>query len=325
MDSGHLKHIRTFSQTFTNNPNEKFLLMILCSQAKLENDQKGINVKRGIRAKCEMGWRPGPTPLGYINRSFAGVKDIARDPDRADYVVEAFENVGIHGHSGWEVKRRFEEVGFTNRSGKVVSISQVYRLLRTPFYFGQFEYPEDSGKWYTGSHEPLITKDLFNKVQKRIRGNKVSKWGGKKFEFKGLFKCGGCGGNIVGEEKYKLLKNGERNRHVYYRCSRYFGINCREKYLNEIKLVEQLKTLISGLNVEKLKLHYMLERALKQYGGMQTLMLAQNGVESASTDNLLKNYSEFVLDQGDTKTKRDLIKGLNVTFQLKAGNLELRT
>ncbi|HRQ86834.1 MAG TPA: recombinase family protein, partial [Candidatus Saccharibacteria bacterium] len=59
MDQGKLLHIKTYSQTFSNNPNEKFLLMILCSQAKLENDNKSINVKRGIRAKCEMGWRPG--------------------------------------------------------------------------------------------------------------------------------------------------------------------------------------------------------------------------------------------------------------------------
>ena len=40
MDQEKLTQIKTFSQTFTNNPNEKFLLMILCSQAKLENDQK---------------------------------------------------------------------------------------------------------------------------------------------------------------------------------------------------------------------------------------------------------------------------------------------
>src|SRR4030042_3726933 len=33
MDQGKLKQIRTFSQMFSNNPNEKFLLMILCSQA----------------------------------------------------------------------------------------------------------------------------------------------------------------------------------------------------------------------------------------------------------------------------------------------------
>src|SRR5690606_12628565 len=38
MDQGLLHEIRTYGQKFTNNPNEKFLLMILGSQAKLEND-----------------------------------------------------------------------------------------------------------------------------------------------------------------------------------------------------------------------------------------------------------------------------------------------
>ena len=80
MDQHKLLHIRTYSQTFTNSPNEKFLLMILCSQAKLENDNKSINVKRGIRTKCEMGWRPGTAPLGYINRSFGGVLAMLINP-----------------------------------------------------------------------------------------------------------------------------------------------------------------------------------------------------------------------------------------------------
>lgn len=91
MDNHQLLHIRTYSQTFTNSPNEKFLLMILCSQAKLENDNKSINVKRGIRTKCEMGWRPGVAPLGYINRSFGGVSDIIPDPERAEAITEMYE------------------------------------------------------------------------------------------------------------------------------------------------------------------------------------------------------------------------------------------
>ena len=72
MDSGKLAQIRTYSQKFGNNPNEKFLLMILCSQAKLENDNRAVNVKRGIRAKCEMGWRPCMPPLGYYTRASTG-------------------------------------------------------------------------------------------------------------------------------------------------------------------------------------------------------------------------------------------------------------
>ncbi len=73
MDQKKIIHIKTFTQAFSNSPSDKFLLMILCSQAKLENDQKGVNVKRGIRAKCNMGWRPGMPPIGYFNRAMNGI------------------------------------------------------------------------------------------------------------------------------------------------------------------------------------------------------------------------------------------------------------
>ena len=63
MDSGRLLEIRTYGQKFSNNPNEKFLLMILGSQAKLENDNKMINIKRGLRARCEMVSGPAPHQL----------------------------------------------------------------------------------------------------------------------------------------------------------------------------------------------------------------------------------------------------------------------
>ena len=68
MDQGLLKEIRTNGQVFKNAPNEKFLLMILCSQAKLENDNRGINVVRGLRTKAATGHLPHMAPLGYLNQ-----------------------------------------------------------------------------------------------------------------------------------------------------------------------------------------------------------------------------------------------------------------
>ena len=70
MDGGKLHEIRTFGQKFGNNPNEKFLLMILGSQAKLENDNRGINVKRGLRTRVEMdsgrAWHRSDTSIKSV-------------------------------------------------------------------------------------------------------------------------------------------------------------------------------------------------------------------------------------------------------------------
>lgn len=141
MDQGKLLRIKTYYQTFSNNPNEKFLLMILCSQAKLENDNKSINVKRSIGAKCEMGWRPGTAPLGYINRSFGGVNDIIPNPERSDIITEMFYKAA-DGWSGRRLKVWLDKTGVITRTGKQVPVSSILAMLINPFYYGEFQYPE---------------------------------------------------------------------------------------------------------------------------------------------------------------------------------------
>src|SRR3989339_1611583 len=90
MDQGHLIEIRPHGQRFTNNPNEKFLLMILCSQAKLENDNRGLNVKRGQRARAEQGYRPCIPPVGYLTeRKLGETKSrVVPDPVRTPFIKQ---------------------------------------------------------------------------------------------------------------------------------------------------------------------------------------------------------------------------------------------
>ncbi len=218
MDQQKLQLIRCHSQSFSNNPNEKFLLMILCSQAKLENDNRAINVKRGIRNKCEMGWRPCPPPVGYFNRSMGGLKDIIVDPERAPFVIEMFERAA-KGESGRRIQNWLNRKEATTRKGKSIPLSMIYKTLKHPFYYGEFEYPVGSGKWYKGAHTPLVTKELWDQVQIELAVPQKSKWGSKSFPFKRLMRCATCGASIIGEDKYRKQWDGSKIRHVYYHCS----------------------------------------------------------------------------------------------------------
>jgi site-specific DNA recombinase len=146
MDAQKLLKIKTFSQEFSNNPNEKFLLMILCSQAKLENDNRAISVKRGIRTKCEMGWRPCMPPLGYYNRALNNIKDIIIDPNRGPIVKEMFYRAAYLGQSGRKLKKWLDSINFTIKSGKPIHLSLILSMLKNPFYYGEFEYPIGSGR-----------------------------------------------------------------------------------------------------------------------------------------------------------------------------------
>lgn len=127
MDQKSLVEIRTYTQKFTNNPNEKFLLMILGSQAKLENDNKSLNVKRGLKARAEMGLWPGIAPTGYLNDKRSDHKcEVLIDPIRSSVVKQIFEKVGRDRLSGRRVYAWLNDIKYTHRSGKRLSLSNVY-------------------------------------------------------------------------------------------------------------------------------------------------------------------------------------------------------
>src|SRR3989344_7469437 len=138
MDQGLLHEIRTHGQIFRNSPNEKFLLMILCSQAKLENDNKGLNVQRGLRTKSSMGCIPSIVPVANLNQAGDGHKDelIILGPDRASFVTQMFERVANQGNSGRAIKHWLDRIGFKTRNDKPIPLSKVYATLKNPFYHG---------------------------------------------------------------------------------------------------------------------------------------------------------------------------------------------
>ena len=319
MDQGKLQQIKTFSQNFSNNPNEKFLLMILCSQAKLENDQKGINVKRGIRAKCEMGWRPGPPPIGYFNRSFAGVKDIVVDPDRGSIMTEMFRKVAEEGASGRVIKKWLDQTGLTTRSGKQVTLSMVYQMLKNPFYYGEFEYPIKTGTWYQGRHPPLITKEVFDKVQEQLITCPKSPWGEKTTTFKGLFKCGVCKGNMIGEERFRKRKWSEPRRHIYYHCARQLK-SCPEPYISEDKLIKQILRYINFMNIAHpnyLKLTEVLKTSVLTYQSIREEILYEQDISPNSRPLDPVNFARYILTNGTIQEKRDLVLALGRQMYIK--------
>ena len=168
MDEGLLFEVRTPSQTFRNTPNDKFLLNLFCSQAKLENDNKGEDVKRGLRAKAEKGIYPAPAPVGYMNEKYAekGSKRILPDPDRFDLCRKMVDEMlkGIDNPNSI-LKTANKEWGFRMPNGKPMSRSTIYYFFTNPVYYGMFEYPKGSGIWHKGIHKPLMTMEEYDKIQ----------------------------------------------------------------------------------------------------------------------------------------------------------------
>ncbi|MDP1624864.1 MAG: recombinase family protein [bacterium] len=326
MDGNYLQDIRTYGQRFTNSPNDKFMLMILCSQAKLENDNRGINVKRGLRTRCEMGLWVGTAPLGYLNQKHMDKKgQVLVDPQRAPTIKKMFEKVAYEQWSGRKVYNwmRFE-LNFYTRGNKPLTLSGVYRILENPFYYGIFERPRESGNWYQGKHQPLITQELFEKVKAQLKRDQIVRET-KEFAFTKLFTCGYCQSGISAEEKWKQLKDGGANRYIYYSCSRARDRNCKNKYIREEELITELLKILDKVNINELGMRQKLEEEINRYNIFQRSVLGATEKIKTDKDTDIRNYAKYILKEGMTSEKRELLANLRSRIIYKDKTLTLVT
>ncbi len=296
MDSGMLHEIRTYGQKFTNSPNEKFLLMILGSQAKLENDNKVENVKRGLRARCEMGLWPCTAPTGYLNSKNTDKRcHVEIDPHRAPIIRKIFEKVAYEKWSGRKVHSWLkDDLKFKTKNGKPLTLGNIYLTLRNHFYYGTFEYPKNGGQWYQGKHEPIISKELFDKVQEQMTESNM-KGEHKEFAFTKLMTCGLCGSGITADEKFKKQKNGNSHRYVYYGCCKFHDKNCKSGYLKEEDLIEQLAIHMDKIDLDEIGMKAKIKDEIERHKRFNVGILGLKDTTVKVADIDIRNYAKHVL------------------------------
>ena len=236
VDTGKIETLKFLTFWFDNTPQGKFMLNIAFGQSKYYIDSLSENVKRGIRQKLRRGEWPGLAPTGYLND--LRTHTIVQDPLRYKGVKKLFLAYAIGEKSLKYLQTLSLSLGLVSRyENKPLAISKIQKLLKNPFYYGVFVH---KGEMYQGSHEPIISKQLFDKVQRVMeqRGKPRKTKEKLPFVFRGVFNCGECGRSITAEKKIK--KSGRT--YIYYRCTKK-NVICHQKYLEEQALVEQINEL----------------------------------------------------------------------------------
>lgn len=195
-----------------------------------------VDVTRGLDAKVAMGWRPGRAAVGYINEIFAlkGAKRILPDPERSMLVKEFFNLVSL-GESVVNALKIVTGKGLTVKSksgNSPLSTKQSYDVLRNPFYYGYFLW---KGELKKGCHEPLVTKELWDKVQNMLDGRHFVHPKQNNYFFMRLLKCADCK-HFVTADVHK--------GHVYTKCKCSGKKHLKLEDVNNqvLGLIDQLKT-----------------------------------------------------------------------------------
>lgn len=228
--------------------------------AKYYSDTISDNVKRRFEQKlADQEW-PGKAPIGYLNQRISDKETtIVQDPERARYIIKAFEMRSL-GQPFRAIAAELRDEGLKNNTPKQNPICQrhIEQILKNPFYYGVMRY---SGKLYAHKYEPLISRKLFAKVQEvnDQRTNNKTKMQNKDYTFNGLLKCGNC--------KCSISSYTQKGR-VYMHCSKGKG-PCATKHLKEADLVPQVAAILGKLEMNEDIVELVISELRKHHDNQQ--------------------------------------------------------
>ena len=244
LQRGVIQEIRTFEKSYL--PNDNVLtIAVEFGMANQYVRDLSMNIQRGIREKIRRGVFCGKAPLGYYNEP--RLRTIEPHPKDFGKVKKIFECFATGKFSLTAIQREMAKAGLVGyRTQKPPVLSTIGNMLQNPFYYGVFAH---KGELHQGLHVPMISKDMFDDVQKALvavgkpRHNRKE----KKFLFPHFATCGSCGYAITAERHTK--KSGLLFR--YYRCTgKSKAVQCEnrsfvreEKFAVEVKRNAELVTI----------------------------------------------------------------------------------
>jgi len=293
---------------------DEFMLDIEVAVAKKMSNDISRKTKMGMQEKAEQGLYPSTAPLGYKNNPITHLIDV--DAQTAPHIIRAFSLMSSGSHSLSMLCNILHKEGFRGKKGNRVGKSAIDHILKNPIYYGAFRW---RGQNWQGSHEPLISKELFDKVRNVLSANHRPFIHRNGFAFNNLLTCGVCDCKVLGEQK-------KRNRYIYYHCSFSKGRHNTIGYFREEQLAKMLETPVKNITLPNEMVEW-LKKGLKECH-KDTLQLRENRLNSLKNqhekiNNRLSRLFDLRLDkeinEEDFKTKENECKTqlIEVKAQLK--------
>lgn len=121
--------------------------------------------RQAMMARVKAGECPGIAPLGYRNVFVNGRRTVAVDEMTAPFIAEAFRMAARRGSSLRKILAQLTPQGLAGKNGKPMAVSSLQAILTNPFYAGLVRL---NGEAYRGSHQPLVSKCLFDRVHRSL-------------------------------------------------------------------------------------------------------------------------------------------------------------
>ena len=249
----------SISENFdTSTPLGRAMIGILSVFAQLEREQIKERMFMGKEARAKSGKYSSPVvPIGY---DYINGELIPNDFEKQQ-IIYIFEEYA-KGKSCLSIVNDLNEKGMTHKYGKWIEAT-LRTILEQKTYIGYVQY---NRKWFKGIHQPLISEELFETVQKIVRRKyeQYMKWNqraGKSNSYlAGVLYCSHCGAKYSKKTAH-TTDNGKKYTNYYYTCNSRTKKNpalvtdpdCKNKHWKMSELDEMVFDEIRKLAFEKPK------------------------------------------------------------------------
>lgn len=213
----------------------KFMWNIHLAVAKKYTDNLREEAMKGWAEKLAQGWLPSVPPPGYMTVTDGGKRIHVPDPDTKYLMQQIFKSYLEPNHSLASITSEMKDIGLRTRLGRPYAKSHIQRILMNPFFVGINRF---NGKDYPGAQEPIITNELFEKVQQKMHKGRPRVYAKHDSPFKSVIRCEDCDSVVTWQ-----LQKGR-----YYGACRRLSDGCkRGKLLREDQIEAIILVMLKDL------------------------------------------------------------------------------
>lgn len=216
--------IRSVTEPFdTTTPAGKLMFNMLGSFAQFERELISERTKLGIMRRVKNGYWSTTPPFGYSLKK----GKLVINEEEAEIVKRCYELFLEHNLGVELIARRLNEEDLVSRRKGKWSKNSVWTLLTNPVYAGYIRW---DGQVIKGKHKSVISKELFDKVQKKLKEKDTfAPWVNISPNlFIGIMICKNCGSSFVSSKPGNGTSKG---KYRYYVCQGRKQGKCKQDYI----------------------------------------------------------------------------------------------
>ncbi|RIM73586.1 recombinase family protein [Staphylococcus arlettae] len=306
----HKQNVEFFSLSenmkFDSN-SRKLLLQILASFSEFERNNIAEGAFMGQLRRSQEGYYQGNLPLAY-DKIPDSKHELMINQHEANIVKYIFESYA-KGHGYRKIANALNHKGYVTKKGNPFSISAVTYILSNPFYIGKIQFAKykdwndkrrkglnDKPVIAEGKHTPIISQDLWDKVQARKKqvSKKPQVHGKGTNLLTGIIFCEKCGAAYAASNTTNTLKDGTKKRIRYYSCSNFRNKGSKVCSANSVR-ADVIEKYVMDQILEIVKSDKVLKQVVERVN-------QENQVDVAALNHDIA-YKQQQFDEINTKLK----------------------